>query len=291
MRQFESAKTGYSQVMRAPSLLLVMPVAFSFVAQAQEITFEQLLDSTDLALQTEWAVRYEHGEGLERDYDRAIQLYCSAAWDGDVEAQYQLGWLYANGRGLERNDQLAAGWFGLAAAQGDNHAARMLTRLDTTDNEHTPRCVRPNGEEVLRLPSSNSPNDVELTIRLVKRLAPRYGLEPELVLALIEVESNFDPNAHSPKDAQGLMQLIPPTALRFGVEDIKHPLQNLKGGMAYLRWLLDYFEGDLTLALAGYNAGEGAVERYNGIPPYAETQRYVKLVFRSYEKRVAKIGA
>lgn len=272
-------------------IVITFTASLGLVVQADERSFDQLLASTDLSLQTEWALRYEHGEGLERDYDRAVQLYCSAAWDGSVDAQYQLGWLYANGRGLERNDQLAAGWFALAAAQGDSHATRMLARLDVADDEYPARCVRPNGEEVFRLPVGNSPNDIELTIRLVKRLAPRYGLEPELVLALIEVESNFDPNAHSPKDAQGLMQLIPLTALRFGVEDIKHPLQNLHGGMAYLRWLLDHFKGDLTLALAGYNAGEGAVERYHGVPPYRETQRYVKLVFRSYDKRIAKTGA
>ena len=256
-------------------------------APATEPSFEQLLESTDLVLQTQWAQRYEHGEGLERNYDRAIQLYCSAAWDGDVYAQYQLGWMYANGRG----HHLASGWFALAAAQGDGHASRMLAHLGSSETGETARCLRPNGEEVLRLPIGNSPKDIELTTRLVKRLAPRYGLEPELVLALIEIESNFDPNAHSPKDAQGLMQLIPSTALRFGVEDIKHPLQNLHGGMAYLRWLLDHFEGDLLLALAGYNAGEGAVERYKGIPPYRETQRYVKLVVRTYDRRAAKTDA
>ncbi len=263
----------------------------AIVVHAAEPSFEQLLESLDTALQTEWAQHYEHGEGVTRNYDRAIQLYCSAAWDGNVNAQYQLGWIYANGRGLDRNDGLASEWFALAAAQGDGHAARMLTRLGASETDGSARCLRPNGEEILRLPIGNSPEDIELTTRLVRRLAPRYGLEPELVLALIEIESNFDPNAHSPKDAQGLMQLIPSTAVRFGVEDIKHPLQNLHGGMAYLRWLLDHFEGDLSLALAGYNAGEGAVERYNGIPPYKETQRYVKLVVRSYGLRAAKTGA
>ena len=260
------------------------------VVQAEEISFEQLLESTDLALQTEWALRYEHAEGLERNYDRAVQLYCSAAWDGDVQAQYQLGWLYANGRGLARNDLLAAGWFTLAAEQGDAQATRMLARLEAANARHPARWFRPNGEEVLRLPVGNSPKDIALTTRLVNRLAPRYTLDPALVLALIEIESNFDPNAHSAKDAQGLMQLIPTTAARFSVQNIKHPLQNLKGGMAYLRWLLDRFEGNLRLALAGYNAGEEAVARYNGIPPYEETQRYVRLVVKSYGLRSSNTG-
>ena len=92
---------------------------------------------------------------------------------------------------------------------------------------------------------------------------------------MIEVESNFDPNALSPKNAQGLMQLIPATAERFGVRDVWDPEQNLRGGMAYLRWLLGEFNGDVRLALAGYNAGEGAVREHGGIPPYPETQDYV----------------
>jgi soluble lytic murein transglycosylase-like protein len=100
-------------------------------------------------------------------------------------------------------------------------------------------------------------------------------LDPELVLALIEAESNFNPRALSPKNAQGLMQLIPATAERFGVRDAWDPEQNLRGGMAYLRWLLARFKGNVQLALAGYNAGEGAVERHGGIPPYAETRAYV----------------
>ena len=114
--------------------------------------------------------------------------------------------------------------------------------------------------------------------RLVRDLAPGYGLNPELVLAVIEVESNFNATAKSHKQAQGLMQLIPATAKRFGVSDPWDPHQNLKGGMAYLRWLLDHFDGNLRLALAGYNAGEEAVRRHGGVPPYKETQNYVKRI-------------
>ena len=91
-------------------------------------------------------------------------------------------------------------------------------------------------------------------------------------------ESNFDPWAVSPKNAQGLMQLMPDTATRFKVRQIQDPVQNIRGGMAYLRWLLAYFEGDLALVLAAYNAGERAVERYQGVPPYAETRHYVQRI-------------
>jgi soluble lytic murein transglycosylase-like protein len=113
---------------------------------------------------------------------------------------------------------------------------------------------------------------------LVKGMAPEFELNPELVLAIIEVESNFNAKAQSPKRAQGLMQLIPATARRFGVTDPWDPRQNLHGGMSYLRWLLQRFNGDVRLALAGYNAGEGAVERHGGVPPYSETRGYLRRI-------------
>jgi soluble lytic murein transglycosylase-like protein len=107
-------------------------------------------------------------------------------------------------------------------------------------------------------------------------------LDPALVLAVIQVESNFEPKARSPKNAQGLMQLLPETAERFGVQDLLDPIQNLQGGMAYLSWLLERFEGDVRFSVAAYNAGEGAVEKYQGIPPYAETQAYVAKIASLY---------
>jgi soluble lytic murein transglycosylase-like protein len=113
---------------------------------------------------------------------------------------------------------------------------------------------------------------------MVHKLAPHYELDPELVLAVIEAESNFNPRALSPKNAQGLMQLIPATATRFGVDDVWNPEQNLRGGMAYLRWLMARFENDVELVLAAYNAGENAVDRYGRVPPYNETRAYVTRV-------------
>jgi soluble lytic murein transglycosylase-like protein len=115
-------------------------------------------------------------------------------------------------------------------------------------------------------------------VHFVNLVAPEYKLAPQLVLAVMATESNFDPLALSPKNAQGLMQLMPDTATRFKVRKIDDPAQNIRGGMAYLRWLLAYFEGDLRLVLAAYNAGEGAVERYRGVPPYAETRNYVQRI-------------
>ncbi|MCF7222370.1 lytic transglycosylase domain-containing protein [Marilutibacter chinensis] len=108
--------------------------------------------------------------------------------------------------------------------------------------------------------------------------ALRYGVEEAVVRAVIHAESAYNPRAISRAGAQGLMQLMPATARRFGVSDAFDATQNISGGVQYLAWLLKRFNGDLTLAAAGYNAGEGAVDRYKGVPPYAETQRYVQRV-------------
>lgn len=122
-----------------------------------------------------------------------------------------------------------------------------------------------------------SPGKVDLDV-LIRRLSERYGLPPDLVRAVIRQESAFDPFAVSVKGAQGLMQLMPGTAERFGVQDVFDPAENVLGGVKYLRFLLDRYEGDTRLALAAYNAGEGAVDRYEGIPPYAETRDYVERI-------------
>ena len=112
----------------------------------------------------------------------------------------------------------------------------------------------------------------------VRAAAAEFGVDEAVVRAIIHAESAFRPNAVSHAGAQGLMQLIPATASRFGVSDVFDPNQNIRGGVQYLAWLLKRYEGNLTLAAAGYNAGEGAVDRHGGVPPYAETQRYVERV-------------
>lgn len=120
--------------------------------------------------------------------------------------------------------------------------------------------------------------------QLVLSEAHKQRLDPALVKAVIAVESAYDPAAVSPKGAVGLMQLIPGTAARYGVRNSTEPKDNVSGGTRYLRDLLDLFKGDLALALAGYNAGEGAVMKYNNsIPPFPETRAYVKLVMQFYE--------
>jgi soluble lytic murein transglycosylase-like protein len=117
---------------------------------------------------------------------------------------------------------------------------------------------------------------------LIQRLAQQYSVDPHLVRAIIMVESNFDPHAVSRAGAQGLMQLMPDTAARYRVENPFDPQANIEGGIRYLRDLLRLFPSDLRHVLAAYNAGEGAVQQYGGIPPYPETQRYVERVLALY---------
>ena len=243
----------------------------------------------------------EYGDGVPRNEVAAAKLYCRAARYGDAEAQYSLGWMLTNARGIQRNDAEAAHLFAAAAEQGMEQAQNMLDKMGGTPLGDPPPCLRPPETDpplavapppppaargnkapvslwaTLPLPPQAPP----AIVNYVKVLAPEYQLSPALVLAVMAAESNFDPLAESPKKAQGLMQLLPETALRFKATKLRDPAQNIRAGMAYLRWLLAYFEGDVMLALAGYNAGEKAVDRYLGVPPYAETRLYVRKIMAS----------
>jgi hypothetical protein len=112
----------------------------------------------------------------------------------------------------------------------------------------------------------------------------REGVDPRFIHAVIQQESNYDPDVLSPAGARGLMQLMPGTAKRFNCNDTKDEACNVEAGTKYLAWLLKRFNGDVKLALAGYNAGEGAVDKYQGVPPYPETQNYVNKIVASYGK-------
>jgi soluble lytic murein transglycosylase-like protein len=118
--------------------------------------------------------------------------------------------------------------------------------------------------------------------KIVREAAERHHVDPALIRAVIETESNWNPRAYSHKGAGGLMQLIPTTAQRFGAYDVFNPKQNIDAGVKYLRTLLERYNGNLDLALAAYNAGEGAVERAHGIPAYRETRNYVQRVQEAY---------
>lgn len=226
----------------------------------------------------------EHGEGVSKDPARAARLYCDGARYGDAESQFSLGWMYANGRGVQRDDELAAYFFSLAADKGHGEARKMM-RFVGDKTAPMPDCMRTQAAEddAAEVFTASSPAQQKI-FGLVSKLAPEYGINPRLVMAIIRAESNFQPLAVSPKNAQGLMQLIPETSLRFNVKKPFDPEQNIRGGLAYLRWLLAYFEGDVVLVAAAYNAGEGAVNRYRGIPPFLETRDYVKRIMALFKR-------
>jgi soluble lytic murein transglycosylase-like protein len=125
--------------------------------------------------------------------------------------------------------------------------------------------------------ASELPADVPFGAEITAA-AKKHGIDPALLAGLVKQESGFNPNAGSPAGARGLTQLMPGTAAGLGVTDVLDPAQSLDGGAKYLRQQLDAFGGDVTRALAAYNAGPGAVQRYGGVPPYAETQNYVRIV-------------
>ncbi len=161
----------------------------------------------------------------------------------------------------------------------DEHGVRHLTNVpDDSRYKLVMRTNRP-----ARSHASVRPQVPSRFKASIRQVAESVGLEPALISAVVKAESAFDPSARSHKGAVGLMQLMPGTAQRYGVANRRDPLQNLWGGARYLRDLLDEFR-DLRLALAAYNAGEGAVRRYgNSVPPYAETQEYVRRVQRFYQ--------
>ncbi|MDY6856294.1 MAG: lytic transglycosylase domain-containing protein [Thermodesulfobacteriota bacterium] len=125
---------------------------------------------------------------------------------------------------------------------------------------------------------------------IIMQASIRHNVDPALVKAVILAESSFNPNAISYKGAEGLMQLMPKTARGLGVHDSFNPEHNIKGGVKYLKRLLDRFNGDIKLALAAYNAGTGKVLKYNGVPPYNQTKKYIKRVFFYYEYYKAEMA-
>jgi hypothetical protein len=245
--------------------LAVVPAAVSAATKPAELT--------------EQALRFMHGEGVKQNLDRAVVYLCAAARKGHGPAAFELGWLYLQGRGrVARDERLGGAWLREAARLGEKPPARLMQSLASTKKIPL-ACVASNGIDLRQ----SSARRAELMVK-IQEMAPKYDLDPALVLEVVRAESNFNPRARSHKGALGLMQLIPATARRFGVKDPFDPVQNLRGGMAYLRWLNKRFDGDLRLTLAGYNAGEAAVERHGGVPPFNETRAYVGKILARYGK-------
>lgn len=267
-------------------LLLSFFLSAGVSAGSASLSIDEALKMARLgntAAQLQLGIAYEHGEGLPRDANKAVNWYCRAAKKGLVQAQQNLAWMYANGRGVERDEAIAVRWFKAAARSGDEYSRQMLTHLDTQTKSSRKVCT---AHPVPYWQSKQCGSSCRQIVSLVKKTAPEYGLDSHLVLAVIQQESGFKTRARSAKGAQGLMQLMPATAKRFGIENITDIEQNLQGGMQYLRWLLNHFDGNVSHALAGYNAGENAVKKYHGIPPYPETRKYVNKILNLYASNV-----
>jgi soluble lytic murein transglycosylase-like protein len=175
-----------------------------------------------------------------------------------------LGWVLIAGPAF-------AGAYRVVDADGTIHITNVSSTLPRSPVASTPSRVESDSRADAQVPY----------LEAIERISASYGVDPTLVKAVIHAESAFNHRAMSPKGALGLMQLMPRVASALRVRDAFSPFENIEGGVRHLRYLLDRFAGNVPLALAAYNAGEGAVEAYRGIPPYPETQQYVDRILRS----------
>lgn len=137
-------------------------------------------------------------------------------------------------------------------------------------------------QEATAIQANSQPSSKAQILNVVSQISKKHGVDEKLVQAVIKQESGFNPKAKSKAGAMGLMQLMPTTASFLGVKDPYNTVQNVEGGVKYLKSMLDKYNGNVILALAAYNAGPGAVDKYDGVPPYKETQNYVKNILANY---------
>lgn len=286
-------------VLRSTLMLIAALAVLATTAQAR--TAGPAFDEEDAPqikalLSQAWAA--ETGRGLRRNVLLASALYGQAGRLGSAEGYYRAGRIqYSIARGSKAQRLMAACLFSAASQLGHHGARAELDRLFASTNIGFFGCSDEDDGSTIYLAHfdldryvSGLPLPRQKVVALIRTLAPRFGVDARLALAVATVESNLDPWALSPKQAMGVMQLIPATAERFNVRKPFDAEQNIRGGLAYLRWLLDYYRGDVVRVLAAYNAGEKAVDRYGGIPPYQETRLYVARVLGFSGRKVAALA-
>ena len=228
--------TRTTPAMRWIALCLALGCNGAIAQQSADIeALETAAQRGDVPAMVQLAVKYEYGHSVAQDFARSNELYCKAAVRGDPDALLRMGLIYSYGRVVQADLGVSALFIAKAAEQGSEEARKLVEHVSRQTGSVMPACMH---EPAAVAESPSVPVARKEIAQLVQRWAPEYAVDPDLVLALITAESNFNPQAVSPKSAQGLMQLIPATAVRFGVKNAYNALENLKGGLAYLQWLM-----------------------------------------------------
>lgn len=294
----------------ATALAASLPGVFAQSPERQTLADHKPLTIPEEGVDTFALIERGQQAMMDQELQAAAKDYCSAARMGSADAQYRLARLVLQQRTVRRAQDQARFLMRLAAEQNHDGAKLYLKTANSLKSQPglrpdclpVPAPVFANGwlpPSYDSLAEPISPAEIKRYVSkldeerrgwamLVQERALFYGIDPRLAVSIVRAESNFDPRALSSANAQGLMQLIPATAERFGVTDPLDPAQNIEGGLAYLRWLLKRFDHDVLKTTAAYNAGEGAVDRYKGVPPYPETQAYVERILSFYKSATHK---
>ena len=279
----------FGRLMSRPIFLLLVFLSAGLVsAQAEDFrNFGDWPPRAVAALEQGQAAEQGVGErGGKKNFPLAITLYCDAAQMGIPEGFFRVARLLATEPHFLRNPALANAYLALAARLGHQTATDYYD-ANVGNALLSEQC----GDflSALEMPAKVPEFDLDAYVAaqplakrkiadLIRRNAPRYNIDIGIALGVALVESNLDSKAVSSRNAQGVMQLIPLTQMRFGVNKPFDPENNVRGGLAYLKWLKGRFGDDWALIAAAYNTGEGTIIRHNGIPPFPETQRYVQRV-------------
>ena len=274
------------------SICLLLPLAILINGAVHAEDFDDEAPQVIAALEQGQAA--EQGVGIKKNLPLALALYCDAGRMGSPEGFFRIGRILATAPPSLHNPRLANAYLALSASLGHREAldyydekigGEMLgeecgnfgTIMETDTATETSAAVEAERFDIDGYIAALPLKKREIA-ELIRRNAPHFDIDVRIALAVALTESNLNSNATSPKNAQGVMQLIPDTQKRFGVKKPFDPESNIRGGLAYLKWLKARFSGNWTLVTAAYNAGEGTVERHGGIPPFRETQQYVRHV-------------